>query len=256
MPVLKPCAICQKLFPEAELIEGHGIRHEIEKLIQSDYPDWNDSQYICWDDYSVFRNRYVRSLMEEETGRLERLDKEVLNSIRENGTVSENINETVEDKLSLGDLIADKVASFGGSWNFILSFSAILVVWVLLNTVFILHEAFDPYPFILMNLVLSCLAAFQAPIIMMSQNRQEKKDRLRSENDYKVNLKAEIEIRMLHEKMDHLLLDQWSRMMRIQGIQIDLLEEVSRRGTARPSTVSDPAAPGGQTQGDAAQHGC
>ena len=129
----------------------------------------------------------------------------------------------------MGDAISDKVASFGGSWKFIIFFFVVLFLWIIINSIVLLQKPFDPYPFILMNLILSCIAAIQAPIIMMSQNRQEKKDRLRSENDYKVNLKSEIEIRTLHEKVDHLLLDQWSRMMKIQEMQIEMLEEIKEK---------------------------
>ncbi|HSA81745.1 MAG TPA: DUF1003 domain-containing protein, partial [Geminicoccaceae bacterium] len=121
----------------------------------------------------------------------------------------------------------DAIAAFGGSWTFILLFGAVILVWVLINAVALLARPFDPYPFILLNLVLSCLAAVQAPIIMMSQNRQEARDRLRSENDYRVNLKAELEIRHLHEKLDHLLQHQWERLMEIQQIQIELMNEIA-----------------------------
>ncbi|MEI2685439.1 MAG: DUF1003 domain-containing protein [Cypionkella sp.] len=119
--------------------------------------------------------------------------------------------------------------SSGGLGAFILSFSAALVVWMALNVTGLLFNAFDPYPFILLNLVLSSLAAFQAPIIMMSQRRQETKDRRRAENDYRVNLKAELEIRQLHEKIDHQLLRQWEKLAELQQIQIDLLEEAAHR---------------------------
>jgi uncharacterized membrane protein len=125
--------------------------------------------------------------------------------------------------------MADRVAAFGGSWTFILSFLAVLVVWVVFNTVAILSaDRFDPYPYILLNLVLSCIAAVQAPLIMMSQRRQEAKDRLRAENDYRVNLKAEVEIRQLHEKLDHLLIRQWERLTEIQQIQLELMEDLGR----------------------------
>jgi uncharacterized membrane protein len=125
--------------------------------------------------------------------------------------------------------LSDRIASFGGSWRFIILFGAVLLFWIILNAVFLLNRGFDPYPFILLNLILSCLAAIQAPIIMMSQNRAEARDRLRAENDYKVNLKAELEIRTLHEKIDHLLQRQYSRLFEIQQIQIELLEQLGRK---------------------------
>ena len=130
---------------------------------------------------------------------------------------------------SLSARLSDQIASFGGSWRFIILFGVVLVLWIILNAALLLNRGFDPYPFILLNLILSCLAAMQAPIIMMSQNRAELRDRLRSENDYKINLKAELEIRHLHEKIDHLLRRQYNRLFEIQQIQIELLEEISRQ---------------------------
>jgi len=120
--------------------------------------------------------------------------------------VARNPNEVVDEKATFGDRVADGVARFGGSWSFIFSFAAFLVVWVAANTVLLIgrKEPFDPYPFILLNLFLSMLAAIQAPVIMMSQNRQDAKDRVRSELDYQVNLKAELEITQLHERFDRL----------------------------------------------------
>jgi uncharacterized membrane protein len=132
------------------------------------------------------------------------------------------------ENLSLGERLADRIAEFGGSWGFILAFAGLCLGWIVLNSIqLLLAKPIDPYPFILLNLMLSCLAAIQAPIIMMSQNRQESKDRLQSEHDYRVNLKAELEIRHLHEKIDHLLMNQWQRLMDIQQVQMDLLEELN-----------------------------
>lgn len=131
-------------------------------------------------------------------------------------------------KLTLGQKMADLITKWAGSWHFILGFMAFLILWMALN-VYLALTAFDPYPFILLNLVLSCLAAIQAPIILMSQNRQEAKDRLRAEHDYQVNLKAELEIRYLHEKLDHLLMNQWQRLLEIQQIQTDIIQEMNRK---------------------------
>jgi len=227
------CDLCGKTFETGDLISGHGIRHEIEKLIIAEKPDWTDTNFLCKDEYNKYRDRYVSQIIEEETGSIEELKSAVLSSIRENEIITANSNVAVREALKFGDLISDRVATFGGSWRFIIIFFVILAVWIALNSYVFLHKPFDPYPFILMNLILSCIAAIQAPIIMMSQNRQEKKDRVRSENDYKVNLKAEIEIRTLHEKVDHLLLDQWSKMMRIQEMQIEILEEIKKKVDAR-----------------------
>jgi uncharacterized membrane protein len=118
------------------------------------------------------------------------------------------------------------MAQFGGSWTFIALFGCVLIVWILINSVALVSKPFDPYPYILLNLVLSCLAAMQAPVIMMSQNRQEAKDRARATHDYQVNLKAELEIRQLHQKLDHILSRQWERLVEIQEVQLELLSEM------------------------------
>ncbi|MHB1453983.1 MAG: DUF1003 domain-containing protein [Saccharofermentanales bacterium] len=223
------CDVCKEEYPGDALISGHGIRHEIEVLIRKDYPGWSDKSRICTNDYFKYRDLYISRLIEEESGNIRSLEKDVLKSIKENEIVTMNINDSVKENIRIGEAISDKVALFGGSWKFIIVFFTLLFGWIILNSIILLQSAFDPYPFILMNLILSCIAAIQAPIIMMSQNRQEKKDRIRSENDYKINLKSEIEIRTLHEKVDHLLLDQWSKMMEIQEMQIEALEEIRNK---------------------------
>jgi uncharacterized membrane protein len=128
--------------------------------------------------------------------------------------------------LNVGQRIADRVASFGGSWTFILSFFLFLILWIAVNLINFSHKTFDPYPFILLNLILSCLAAIQAPVIMMSQNRQEQKDRERAKKDFVINLKAELEIRILHEKLDHLIMHQQQELIEIQKIQVDIMNEI------------------------------
>ena len=138
--------------------------------------------------------------------------------------VSTNTEEHYDEVRTLGERLSDGLASFGGSWPFLILFGLGLAIWIMANSVR-QQSAFDPYPFILLNLILSCLAAVQAPIIMMSQRRQETKDRLRALNDYRVNLKAELEIRHLHEKLDHLISRQWERLAEIQELQIELLQE-------------------------------
>jgi uncharacterized membrane protein len=222
------CSVCNNTFPEDQLIIGHGIRHEIEKLIMKDYPEWNDSSRICKNDFNTFRVKYITNLIKEEKGSIEALEDEVIKSIKGNEILTFNTS-LVKEPITFGDRISDKVASFGGSWTFIISFFIILFSWILINSFYLIFKPFDPFPFIFLNLILSCIAAIQAPIIMMSQNRQEMKDRIRSENDYKINLKSEIEIRTLHEKVDHLLLDQWSKMMKTQEIQIEILEEIRKK---------------------------
>jgi uncharacterized membrane protein len=147
-------------------------------------------------------------------------------AIKNNSIFSENIQDEIETEMTLGERVADKVASFGGSWTFIITFFSFIIFWMILNIWIIASKPFDRYPFILLNLILSCLAAIQAPIIMMSQNRQEQKDRQRSEHDYKINLKAELEIKILGEKIDHLMVHQNKKLLEIQEVQIDYLEDV------------------------------
>ena len=172
----------------------------------------------------------MKEVLEDEIGELSALDQEVVESLREHEILSSDIAKQFEKKLTFGERLSDKIAAFGGSWTFIIFFSAVLLIWIVINSFILMMRAFDPYPYILMNLVLSALAALQAPVIMMSQNRSEARDRARGENDYKINLKAELEIRHLHEKIDHLLRGQYKRLFEIQQIQIELLEELTRKG--------------------------
>ena len=160
----------------------------------------------------------------------------VLSHIKEKQHISRNINTDFDESLTFGQRIADKVASFGGSWTFILSFLFILVLWIILNSVLLVRSgnAFDPYPYILLNLVLSMIASLQAPIIMMSQNRQAAKDRLDATHDYEVNLKAEWEIMALHEKMDALREQQWQELVAMQQEQIRLLTTLLQQSGQQP----------------------
>ena len=208
---------------------GENVRPSLAEFIKSQRPNWNPQEFICFGDLGSFRRDYVKRALESEIGELTALDHEVIESLREHEVLTENIEKQFVRKLTFGERLSDKIAEFGGSWKFIISFGAVLLGWITLNAAILLNRGFDPYPFILLNLILSCLAAIQAPIIMMSQNRAESRDRLRAENDYKVNLKAELEIRHLHEKIDHLLRRQYTRLFEIQQIQLELLEEISQR---------------------------
>jgi len=225
----RTCAVCGKPFPEGKLVSGELVRKEIADEIRKTNPGWSDEAYICRPDLTEFRGRYVHGLLASEKGELSSLEREVVQSLREHELVSENIEAEFEQKWTLGERLADRMATFGGSWTFIILFAVFLVLWVGLNSAVLLWRPVDPYPFIFLNLILSCLAAIQAPVIMMSQNRQEAKDRLRSQHDYQVNLKAELEIRHLHEKVDHLLSHQWERLVQIQELQLELLSELDAR---------------------------
>lgn len=221
------CAVCKKTFPIADIISANLVREPIYTYIQKDYPNWSLDSYICHSDLSLYRNNYVHQILASEKGELTELDQEVLESLERHELISENIEDESSEKWSFGEKMADKIASFGGSWTFLISFGIFLLIWIVINSIVMLtYHPFDPYPFIFLNLLLSCLAAIQAPVIMMSQNRQEAKDRLRSQHDYKVNLKAELEIRQIHEKLDHLLFKQWERLVQIQEIQMEQLSEI------------------------------
>jgi len=218
------CAITGRELPRHDLVSLEAIRPNLAKRILKAHPDLPSNALIAHSIIAEYRAQYVEELLESELGELSELEKKVAQSLATHETLTENIEEEYAEKRTLGEWLADQLAGFGGSWTFILAFGALLVVWMLINTLEGVG-AFDAYPFILLNLVLSCLAALQAPVIMMSQKRQEAKDRLRSRNEYLVNLKAEFEIRSLHEKMDHLLNRQWQRLLDIQQMQLDILEE-------------------------------
>jgi len=205
------------------------VRDGVADLIRREHPSWTGEGFICLRDLNHFRAEYVQQILKLERGELSAMDQAVLKSLREQEILSQNLNIQFEKQLAVGERAADRIAEFGGSWRFVGLFFLVLLVWVGVNSVVFLWKPFDPYPFILLNLVLSCIAAVQAPIIMMSQNRQEAKDRLRAQHDYQVNLKAELEIRHLHEKVDHLLSHQWERLVEIQSVQLELLSELGRR---------------------------
>lgn len=223
------CQICQKQYRLNYALSGELVSPAVIEVIRKDHPDWKMDGYICLKDMNHYRAEYVRDILETEKGELSNIEEAVLKSINEQEMLSTNINTEFDRELSIGEKMADKIAEFGGSWGFIIMFLLIIAVWVIMNGIVFITRAFDPYPFILLNLILSCIAALQAPIIMMSQNRQEDKDRMRSEHDYLVNLKAEIEIRSLHEKMDHLLMHQWQRLLEIQKVQLELMREIAEK---------------------------
>jgi uncharacterized membrane protein len=205
------------------------VRPEVAELIQGKVGRWSEEGWICSEDLQKFRYEYVRSLLEVEKGELTALEKEVLESLRQQEILSRNPEEELQLTSTMGQRLADRIAAVGGSWRFITLFAIVLFVWIVINTIVLVARPFDPYPFILLNLILSCLAAVQAPVIMMSQNRQEARDRLRAIRDYQVNLKAELEIRHLHQKLDHILSHQWERLVEIQEIQMELINEVRGR---------------------------
>ncbi|MBK9479243.1 MAG: DUF1003 domain-containing protein [Bacteroidetes bacterium] len=174
-------------------------------------------------------DNFLDELLTTQNAQLKKLNKIVSDSIKEEELLVQNLSTGIDEPLNTSERLADKVATFGGSWRFIILFMLLLLVWIILNSVFLMDKAFDPYPFILMNLILSCIAALQAPIIMMSQNRKESKDRKRSENDYLINLKAEIEIRTLHQKINLLMKDELESLFKIQKLQTEMLQRIEAK---------------------------
>ncbi len=223
------CQICKEKKKLTEVIPAQLIRKPIVDVIRKKYPDWSSEGYICNTDLNNFREEYITNVLETEKGELSRLEKDVMRSMKEQEILSKNLNLEFERQLTAGERMSDKLSDFAGSWKFISIFFATLIIWMSINSIVFILKPFDPYPFILLNLVLSCLAAIQAPIILMSQNRQASRDRLQAEYDYRVNLKAELEVRQLHEKIDHLLMYQWQRLLEIQEIQMEMLEEIAHR---------------------------
>lgn len=172
-------------------------------------------------------NKEIDQLLSDENEHLNKLHLIVKDSLKEEKLIIRNLLHPPLEILSTGQKISDKVARFGGSWKFIILFGIILTAWIIFNILAIGHYKFDPYPFILMNLILSCIAALQAPVIMMSQNRLEEKDRMRSENDYLINLKAEMQIRSLNQKIDLLLEEEIKTLFETQEKQFALLKEIN-----------------------------
>tara|TARA_R110001583_G_scaffold67237_1_gene192447 strand:+ start:3753 stop:4466 length:714 start_codon:yes stop_codon:yes gene_type:complete len=223
-------SISQKEFQDSEKIYAKTIRKSIFEIIQKDHKEFNRNSLISLSELNQYRQKYIASYLISEVGELNALEEDVLKTIQNHETLTTKIDDSNEDKkLSYGQFLADKVASFGGSWRFIIIFGVFIVIWMIINIIFLASKAFDPYPFILLNLILSCLAALQAPVIMMSQNRVEEKDRERAKQDYMVNLKSELEIRMLHEKIDHLIIHQQEELLAIQQVQVEMMEDIMKQ---------------------------
>ncbi|HML42256.1 MULTISPECIES: DUF1003 domain-containing protein [Hyphomicrobium] len=221
------CAITGREWTRRQLVNLETVRPALVERMRRDYPDLAPDALVSRQELQRFRGLYVEELLRDESGEISDLERRVAESLATHDTLSENVEAEFEEKRTFGEIVSDHLASFGGSWVFIISFLVMLGVWMAYNAARG-SDTFDPYPFILLNLVLSCLAALQAPIIMMSQKRQEAKDRARSLNDYQVNLKAELEIRHLHEKLDHLISKQWQRLAEIQQLQLEIMQDRRR----------------------------
>lgn len=212
-------------FPENEKIYGRAIHDPILGLIKKEYPDFSAEDCISINELNIYRQKYISNYLSSEIGALSAMEKNVISSLKEDKSIV-SIVEEEEETRNLGQIVADKVADFGGSWTFIISFVVFITVWIGSNVFIFLNKGFDPYPFILLNLILSCVAALQAPVIMMSQNRQEEKDRNRAKKDFMINLKSELEIRLIHDKIDHLIMHQQQELIEIQKVQIEMMNDI------------------------------
>ena len=218
-------AISDLEFPESEKVYGKSIHDPILGLIVKEHPSFCYNDCIAIQELSVYRQKYISNYLSAEIGALSDLEKNVITSLKEYKSIVSIVEEDEETR-NFGQRVADQVADFGGSWTFIISFLAFIIVWIGSNVYILVNKGFDPYPFILLNLILSCIAALQAPVIMMSQNRQEEKDRTRAKKDYMINLKSELEIRMIHDKIDHLIMHQQQELIEIQKVQIEMMNDI------------------------------
>ncbi|TGE23884.1 DUF1003 domain-containing protein [Hymenobacter aquaticus] len=215
-------------FPLTEQVSGQLLQPALLALIRQTHPNFTADDVLAQSELNGYRRQYMQQYLLREVGELSALEQTVLDHLQADSTLSDKLEDDVPP-LTLGQRLADQIAAFGGSWRFILLFFGTMLAWIGLNTWGLGRAGFDPYPFILLNLVLSCVAALQAPVIMMSQNRQEDKDRQRARKDYMINLKSELEIRMLHEKLDHLILHQQQDLLELQRIQVDMMNDILAR---------------------------
>jgi uncharacterized membrane protein len=249
-----PSAISGRKYRKRQLVRIDSLRPSLAERIQRDYPDLPTNAKISYGELARYQMLYVEELLQQEHGEFSELDRQVAQSIASQDTIAENTEEEYDEHRTFGEKLSDQLASFGGSWAFLITFGVVLAVWMAFNIYQGDKEAFDPYPFILLNLVLSCLAAIQAPVIMMSQKRQEEKDRQRSFNDYRVNLKAELEIRHLHEKIDYLISKQWQRLSEIQQVQIEMMHQGGRHRKVKTPKAFDDGLGQELAQSNGAEH--
>ena len=222
------CSVCGGTVETRHLVNPQKLEDGLVDLIHRDHPDWDAKRGVCPKCREQYRAKKFLGYLEAEYQKIEEMERNLVGKIVRRGRVSRAVHDEYEEKMTLGDRLADNVARFGGSWTFISLFSVALAAWIAINSYLLIARPFDPYPYILLNLVLSTLAAMQAPVIMMSQNRQAAKDRLHAQHDYEINLMAEMEIRDLHDKLDALRFKQWHELWQMQQRQLELLEMLQR----------------------------
>ncbi|OSZ82462.1 hypothetical protein CAP35_04110 [Chitinophagaceae bacterium IBVUCB1] len=225
----RTCSITGTIVTDKEGVMWMQLRPALQTFVKTIHDGIDAGSFISYKALNNVLHAYVANLTAEETKAHDALVDSVSKEYAQDEELQPLHTHPNEKPLTFGERLSDKIADFGGSWRFIIIFLSILVVWMLINSWYLASKAFDPYPYILLNLMLSCVAALQAPVIMMSQNRQEDKDRERAEYDVKVNVKAEKEIQLLHQKIDHLLLHQHRNMIELFQLHLDLTEQVQQR---------------------------
>jgi len=219
-------------------LEGQGLllkdlRPSLRKFVQNEKDGQEDDEaFISFNALNGLLRSYINNISEEETKEHQSLKSKIGERFEEEEALQPIKYDPSDQSIGFAERLADKIAAFGGSWTFIIIFVAVLLVWMAVNVFLLSNKGFDPYPFILLNLCLSCIAALQAPVIMMSQNRQAETDRERNEYDFKVNLKAETEVRLLHKKLDHLLIHQHKNTAELFQLQLDIMQQMQQRWDA------------------------
>jgi len=223
------CRINGGEYQDEAIVRIGELRPKLIQLIIADYPFITEEDYISLLEVNKFRKKLITHLIETEKLDIKTLEQEVIDTIKNDPDIKENFKpEVQETDVSFPDRIADNIASFAGSWGFIMSFFGFILLWMLLNTIMLLTSPFDAFPFILLNLILSTVASIQAPVIMMSQNRKEVRDRARSEHGYELTLKIGLEVFLLSEKLDMMFEEQHKTTLEIQEIQADYLEDLTK----------------------------
>lgn len=222
------CCVCHRIFPHGETVAVHSVAADVRAQLEASAGKIGEDDRVCRSDLFTARTRALLGRLERERGELTQMERDLADKATKHTSVAADIDADFNRDASLGQRAADTVARFGGSWVFVIGMVGVIGSWMLINQ----HNgqrAFDPYPFILLNLVLSCIAALQAPVLLMSANRQAELDRRKANQDFLVNLKAEIEVASLHDKLDHLLHVQWEQLLELQDLQIDMLESLVDR---------------------------
>jgi len=222
------CQICRRNYRRSDILPATAVHGALCDYLEKHHPDWSEVGYICLEDLNRLRREYITEALVTETREIESLERTFREGLVEIDALERRLNAEFIEKQTFWNRLADRIAAFGGSWPFMITLTVTIAFWVIINTARLLTPHFDPYPYILLNLVISGLAAIEAPLILMSQSRQDAKDRQRAKQDLRTNLRAEIEIRNLNNKIDQLLTHQWQRLLEIQQMQMEMMEEMTR----------------------------